>query len=267
MVGELKGRVILVTGASEGIGASISRKLAGLGATLVLCSRNLEKLREFAEDKALIGSDLTLINQDLATSSGAEKCVELLLQKHGRIDAIINNVGGAIGRGVFDELSDADWLDTYQINVMSLVRLVRLLKPYLIQSNNARIVTISSVTASEPGFENPHYASSKAALVNLTKYLANSLATFQITVNSVAPGAIRTPAFNDSIQRFSESRSGNESSESERVLEDIQSRIPLGTIGDAEVVAEMVAFLVSDKAKWITGSNFRLDGGKNRHIF
>ena len=145
MVGELKGRVILVTGASEGIGASISRKLAGLGATLVLCSRNIEKLRGFAEDQALSGSDLTLINQDLATSSGAEKCVELLLQKHGRIDAIINNVGGAIGRGVFDDLSDDNWLDTYLINVMSLVRLVRLLKPYLIKSSHGRIVTISSV--------------------------------------------------------------------------------------------------------------------------
>ena len=267
MDGEFKGRVILITGASEGIGASISRKLAGLEATLVLCSRSIDKLRNFAKDDVFRDLDLTLISQDLTTSAGVEKCAELLLQKHGRIDAIINNVGGSIGSGVFADISDDDWLDTYEINVMSLVRFVRLLKPYLIKSNHARIVTISSVTASEPGFENPHYSSSKAALVNLTKYLANSLAPFQITVNSVAPGAIRTVSFNNSIQRFSESRNGKESSESERVLEDIQSRIPLGTIGDAEVVADMVAFLISDKAKWITGSNFRLDGGKNRHIF
>jgi 3-oxoacyl-[acyl-carrier protein] reductase len=267
MVGELKGRVILVTGASEGIGASISRKLAGLEATLVLCSRDIDKLHNLSKDYIFRDLDLTLISQDLTTSTGVEKCVELLLQKHGRIDVIINNVGGSIGRGIFDDLSDDNWLDTYEINVMSLVRFVRLLKPYLVQSNHARIITISSVTASEPGFENPHYSSSKAALLNLTKHLANSLATFQITVNSVAPGAIRTPSFNDSMQRFNQSRNGKEPSESERVLEDIQSRIPLGTIGDAEVVADMVAFLISDKARWITGSNFRLDGGKNRHIF
>ena len=267
MATDLTGRVILVTGASEGIGASITRKLAGLGATLVLCSRNIEKLRGFAEDQALSGSDLTLINQDLATSSGAEKCVELLLQKHGRIDAIINNVGGAIGRGVFDDLSDDNWLDTYLINVMSLVRLVRLLKPYLIKSSHGRIVTISSVIASEPGFENPHYASSKAALANLTKYLANSLSEFQITVNSVSPGAIRTEGFTDWINTFGSIKGSDGFSEAEVLMQNIEKRIPLGVVGEGEVVAEMVAFLVSDKAKWITGSNFRLDGGKNRHIF
>ena len=267
MTSELRDRVILVTGASEGIGASISRKLASLGATLVLCSRNIEKLREFAENNPLYGSDLTLINQDLATSAGVEKCVEALLQKHGRVDAIVNNVGGAIGRGVFDDLSDDNWLDTYQINVMSLVRLVRLLKPYLIQSSHARIVTISSVIASEPGFENPHYSSSKAALANLTKYLANSLSDFQINVNSVSPGAIRTEGFTKWVNTFGSTKGPKGFSEAEVLIQNIEKGIPLGSVGEGEVVADMVAFLISDKAKWITGSNFRLDGGKNRHIF
>jgi NAD(P)-dependent dehydrogenase (short-subunit alcohol dehydrogenase family) len=267
MVGELKNRVILVTGASEGIGASISRKLAELGATLVLCSRNIEKLQLFAEDKSLSGSNLTLINQDLATSAGVEKCVELLIQKHGRIDAIINNVGGAIGRGVFDDLSDDNWLDTYLVNVMSLVRLTRLLKPYLIQSSHARIVTISSVNASEPGFENPHYSSSKAALANLTKYLANSLSSSQVTVNSISPGTIRTDGFTEWIKTFGSTKGPEGVSEVEVLMQNIERRIPMGVVGEGEVVADMVAFLVSDKARWITGSNFRLDGGKNRHIF
>jgi NAD(P)-dependent dehydrogenase (short-subunit alcohol dehydrogenase family) len=128
-------------------------------------------------------------------------------------------------------------------------------------------VTISSVTASEPGFENPHYASSKAALANLTKYLANLLSEFQITVNSVSPGAIRTEGFTKWINTFGSTKGLGGYSEAEVLMKDIEKRIPLGIVGEGEVVAEMVAFLVSDKANWITGSNFRLDGGKNRHIF
>jgi len=264
---DLKDQVILVTGASVGIGAAISRKLAERGAMLALCSRDLIKLNDLVSNNIFHDKNFVLISQDLGTVNGTEKCAEVILKEFGKIDGIVNNVGGPIGMGRFNELSDENWIDTFNINVMSLVRLSRVLIPYLIKSTTASIVSISSIAAGEPGNTNPHYSSSKASLTNFTKHLANVLAEFNINVNTVSPGTILTPGFMGFI-KMQQSKNLTDSDSIEKNFKNSHKKnIPLGELGDTEAVASMVAFLLSSEARYITGSNFIIDGGKSRFIF
>ncbi len=264
---DLKDQVILVTGASVGIGAAISRKLAERGAILALCSRDLIKLNDLVSDDIFKDKKFVLISQDLGTATGTEKCADAIIKEFGKIDGIVNNVGGPIGMGRFDELSDDNWIDTFNINVMSLVRLSRILIPYLIDSNTASIISISSIAASEPGYTNPHYSSSKASLTNFTKHLANILAEFGINVNSVSPGTILTPGFMDFINIQQSQNLKDSDSIEKNFMNSHKKNIPLGELGDTEAIASIVAFLLSSEARYITGSNFVIDGGKSRFIF
>jgi len=267
MDGALAGRVILVTGASRGIGAEIARRLASEGAFLALCSRNLDGLNLFASQNGFTEENSFLIAQDLSESTGIDSCAQLVLERFGRIDALVNNVGGATGRGAFLDVSDSDWLKTFETNVLSLVRLAKAFKPHLSRSEYGRIVTISSTTAQEPGQFDPHYSSAKAAVNNLSKHLASIFASDGITVNVISPGPIHTEGLIEFLTGIDAKSSNDGVKESEKFHSNMKSRIPLGNLGSPTDVASLVSFLLSKDASWITGSNFRIDGGKNRGIF
>ncbi len=260
-------RVVLVTGASRGIGAEIARRLASEGAFLALCSRNFDSLNEFANQNGLSEDNSLLIAQDLSELAGIDTCAQLVLERFGRIDALVNNVGGATGRGAFLDVSDSDWLKTFETNVLSLVRFAKIFKPYLSLSEYGRIVTISSTTAQEPGQYDPHYSSAKAALNNLSKHLANVFASDGITVNVISPGPIHTEGLIEFLSALDSKDNSGGLKKSEKYIDAMKSRIPLGELGSTGDIAGLVSFLLSKDAGWITGSNFRVDGGKNRSIF
>jgi len=260
-------RVVLVTGSSRGIGAEIARKLLSQGAKIALCSRNLEGLKLFASQNGFTKDNSIVIDEDLSELAGVETCAQMILERFGRIDALVNNVGGATGRGTFSDVSDSDWIKTFETNVLSLVRLAKILKPHLSRSEHGRIVTISSATAQEPGQFDPHYSSSKAAVTNLSKHLANIYAGDGITVNVISPGPIHTEGLAAFMSELDSVSIGEGEKESEKFTNTMKSRIPLGDLGSPRDVANLVSFLLSKEAGWITGSNFRIDGGKNRGIF
>lgn len=261
------GRIILITGASRGIGGEIARRLASEGAFLALCSRNLDRLKKFALQNALNEDNSILIAQDLSESTGINRCAQMVLERFGGLDALVNNVGGATGRGAFLDLSDNDWIKTFETNVLSLARLAKVFKPYLSLSEYGRIVTISSTTAQEPGEFDPHYSSAKAAVNNLSKHLANIFASDGITVNVISPGPIRTEGFVEFLTVLDANGSSGMVKESEKYIEAMKLRIPLGDLGSPSDIAALVSFLLSKDAGWITGSNFKVDGGKNKGIF
>jgi 3-oxoacyl-[acyl-carrier protein] reductase len=262
----LERRVVLITGASKGIGEATAERLALEGADLAICARGEEPLNALALRLTDSGSNCLPIVADVSTEAGVRTCVDMTIGHFGRLDVVIHNAGGASGRGLLSELSDDDWLATYNTNVMALVRLVRHSQKYLSESNQARIVCISSTTAGEPGSHDPHYSGAKAALLNLAKHLSNTLAADGILVNTVSPGPVRTDAWESFVHGLIDSDVRLADVDRRAFESEMASRIPLGCIGESWQVADLVAFLSSSRSAWITGSVFRVDGGKARGI-
>jgi 3-oxoacyl-[acyl-carrier protein] reductase len=262
----LRQRVVLITGASKGIGEAAAVRLALEGADLAICARGKGALGALALRLTESGSNCLPIIADVSTEEGVRTCVDRTIAHFGRLDVVVHNAGGATGRGLLSELSDDDWLATYNTNVMALVRLVRHARKFLSESDQARIVCVSSTTAAEPGSHDPHYSGAKAALLNLAKHLSNTLASDGILVNTVAPGPVRTHAWERFVDGLADGDGAPADDARRRFEDEMTSRIPLGSIGESRQVADVVAFLASASSAWITGSVFRVDGGKTRGI-
>ena len=163
-------------------------------------------------------------------------------------------------------LDDADWLESYNLNVMGAVRFTRLAVPLLRESKTPRIINVTSISALQPGTYNPHYAAAKAALLNLSKYLSNILVEDGILVNSVCPGPVYSDSWDRNVERLAEERGISVDDSRAAIDREEAAKIPLKRIGEGRDVAGLVVFLASDEASWITGSCFHVDGGKYRSI-
>lgn len=255
----LHGRVAVVTGGSSGIGLATVRKLSSMGAHVV--SGDLAPLPERLENA-------TGVVTDLLTAQGCEALIDRVRNDHGRLDVIVNNVGIAPTRDGFESIDDDEWLKLWNVNVMSAVRVTRAGIPMLRASGNGSIVTICSSTARVPDPYWVDYAATKAGLLAITRGLAEELGADGIRVNAVSPGSIRTPLW-DQPGGFSEQLAIRHGTDVEtaiaRYVRD-ERRITLGRPGSAEDVADAVAFLVSDEASYITGSDLPVNGGSVKHI-
>ncbi|MCV7064527.1 SDR family oxidoreductase [Mycolicibacterium farcinogenes] len=255
----LDGRVAIVTGGSSGIGLATVRKLASLGAHVV--SGDLDPFPEQL-------TNVTDVVADLSTAAGCEALVNRVRDDHGRLDAIVNNVGIAPTRDGFESMTDDDWLKLWNVNVMSAVRVTRAGIPLLRESDNGSIVMMCSSTARVPDPYWVDYAATKAGLLAITRGLAEELGADGIRVNAVSPGSIRTPLW-DQPGGFSEQLAVRHNTDVEtaigRYVKD-ERRITLGRPGRAEDVANAVAFLVSEEGSYITGSDIPVNGGSVKHI-
>ena len=256
-------KVALITGAGRGIGSEIARLLTSSDYSIIIASRTESDLVKLAEDLEMDANHVLIVSEDLSKLDGIERTLEKSLNYFGRIDCLVNNVGGPIGRGNFFEIDENSWFETYELNVMSLVRMAKLIHPVLTKSTCGRIVSVGSATSRQPGYFDPHYSSAKAALANTTKHLANIFAKDGITVNLVTPGPISTEGFFNSF--VNTTTSDHESALGEHIAR-LERDIPLGRLGLPSDVAELVKFLLSEQASWITGSDFVIDGGKTKSI-
>lgn len=240
--------------------------LAAEGVRVGLMARGVEALDDTqAEIERLGGTSITL-TADSTDEDSVKSAVDRLVDAYSGVDIVVNNVGGAPRFGDFEDLDDADWLSAYDLNVMAAVRLVRSSLPWLRKSAAPRIINITSVTGLEPGIFNPHYSATRAALLNLSKNMANALAGDGILVNCIAPGPVRTDSWERAILDAAE-RTGDDPEDVARALEQSESsKIPLGRIGESADVAGCAVFFASDQASWITGSCLQIDGGKIRSI-
>lgn len=256
---ELDGRVAIVTGGSSGIGLATVRKLAALGAHVV--SGDLAPIPESIDR-------VTGVVTDLSTAEGCAALVDRVRDEHGRLDAIVNNVGIAPTRDGFEEITDNDWMLLWNVNVMSAVRVTRAGIPMLRASGGGSIVTLCSSTARVPDPYWVDYAATKAGLLAITRGLAEELGGEGIRVNAVSPGSIRTPLW-DMPGGFSEQLAIRHNTDVETAIERYvrdERRITLGRPGRAEDVANAIAFLISDEGSYITGSDIPVNGGSVKHI-
>ena len=239
---ELTGRRALVTGGTRGIGAAIAQRLLDAGAKVVVAARTPDKDAPAAA---------TFLAGDVTTGEGVEAIATKALAALGGLDILVNNAGGA--RAFLEgswTITDQAWHDSFALNFFAAIRLTDAVLPALRASKAAAVVNISSAAATMPFGPFAHYGAAKAALEYYSRTLAVELAPSGIRVNVVSPGVISTPG----SQEFARTTPGFSS-------DDWVRNIPLGRIGAPGDIAEAVALLVSDRGKFLTGANYRVDGG------
>ncbi len=250
---EFSDQRVLVTGGTQGMGEAVVRRLAAGGATVATTARS--PLPQ-GQTPALF------VQADLATPDGVERVASEVLARFGGIDILINNVGGssAPSGGVL-ALTDEDWRSAINTNLLAAVRLDRCFLPGMLHRRSGVILHISSIQRRLPLFEATlAYAAAKAALTTYSKGLANEVGPKGVRVNSVAPGYIETIAAERLVARIA-AGAGTTEEAARQSLMDSLGGIPIGRPGRPEEVAELVAFLASDRAASIHGSEYVIDGG------
>jgi 3-oxoacyl-[acyl-carrier protein] reductase len=244
-MGNLDGRIALVTGAAQGIGRAIAEELAAAGATIVLTDVNETRLAETAAEMKAQGVDASTFTLNVANQDSIEAGAKAILAKFGKVEILVNNAG--ITRdNLMLRMKPADWDLVLSINLTGAFLMTQSLLSPMLKNRWGRIVNIASVVGRAGQAGQVNYAASKAGLIGLTRSLAREVGSRGITVNAVAPGYIETPMT---------------AVLSEEVTKAMLATIPLGRRGTPKDVAQAVAFLASDAAAYITGHVLDVNGG------
>jgi len=250
---ELSGKIALITGGTKGAGKAISERLLTAGATVIITARNAS---ETTNEK------LHFVSADLSTQAGTKKVVEEILGKFGRLDILINNLGGSETKaGGFAVLTDEEWEQTIQTNLLAPVRLDRGFLPQMIEQKSGVIIHIASIQGKLPLYDSTlPYASAKAGLRNYSKSLSNEVSPKGVRVLTVSPGWINTSASKAFLGEIARNANSTVEEARQSVMNALGG-IPYGRPAEPEEVAELVGFLVSPRANYLTGTEYVIDGG------
>jgi 3-oxoacyl-[acyl-carrier protein] reductase len=258
----LSNKCAIVCAASKGLGRATALALARGGARVAICARSADPLRATAEAiRAATGATVLPIVADLSRAADVDALVEQAAAGLGGIDILVTNTGGPKS-GPFETLTDADWAAAIDSLVMSVVRLSRGVIPYMRQRGGGRIIHVTSVSVKQPIEGLVLSNALRAAVTGLARTLANELAPDRILVNCVAPGYTRT----DRVVELAEASAAREGTTPEEVQRRTEAKIPLGRMGEPEEFGEVVAFLASDRASYVTGTTVQVDGGFVRSL-
>jgi 3-oxoacyl-[acyl-carrier protein] reductase len=251
----LKDQICLVTGSTAGIGLETARSLAAEGARVVINGRDADRVEQARAD---IGAALG-VACDLSEPGGPELLVAQTAQTLGPVQCLVNNVGEAYQVG-FEELTDEQWDGMWQLNVMSYVRCIRAALPAMKEVGTGTIVNVSSTAGKRPSTGMPNYSVTKAAVLSLSRLVADLYATHGIRCNAVAPGPTATPAWLGE-GGLADQQAAASIKTRQQVLEAVGAGRPLGRLAEPEEIASVITFLCSERASYVTGSAWSADGG------
>ena len=259
----LRGRVALVCGASSGLGKAVAMGLGKEGARLAVCSRTEEKLQKAAEEiRGATGTNVLAIVADVSVPGEVKELVQRTMAHYNRLDILVTNAGGP-PFGHFLDLPEDVWQKALSMNLLSTLHLCREAVPHMKAANWGRIINITSFVAKQPTDGLILSNMTRPAVLGLAKSLANELAIHNILVNSVCPGAFETERHLDLARR----RAQQEGVPLEEYMKSRAKDIPLQRAGKPEEFADLVVFLASERASYITGTAIQIDGGLVRSLF
>lgn len=254
---DLSGRRAIVTGASKGIGAAAVRLLAEHGAEVAFCARGQEAIDELSSASSAVRGYVA----DMSDPASTEAFLEAVHTDLGPVDILVNNVGASPSRN-FLYMSDEDWEQLHQLNLMSAVRCTRRCLPHMREQKWGRVVMISTTGALYPGAALIDYAATKAAMIATGKALAGKYGRDGVLVNSVLPGLVHTAMWDRAAGELAEATGRTP----DEIMANNSKGVPVGRYGTAEEVANAIVFLCSNAASYINGHALSVDGGSSGHI-
>jgi NAD(P)-dependent dehydrogenase (short-subunit alcohol dehydrogenase family) len=253
----LKDRVAIITGASEGLGRATAERFARCGAKVAMCARRKEVLERAAEAiRAATRGDLLALPCDVTRPAEVEALVAATVARWGGVDILVNNAGTSSAAG-FAEVDDAAWHEDIELKLMAAIRLCRLVIPHMQRRGGGRIVNVTTVGGKAPAARALPTSVTRAAGINLTKSLANEYGADRICVNTICLGVVKSAQWERRMK-------GDPEAFYRETAE--KRRVPLGRVGEAHEFADLVAFLCSERAAYITGTAINFDGGMSAAV-
>ncbi|MEX5709520.1 SDR family oxidoreductase [Parafrankia sp. FMc6] len=249
----LNGKVALVTGGSRGIGHAIAARLSTEGCRVGICGRDPDTLAEATAGLGRAESDVVGVIADVTRPGEVERFVDAAAEALGGVDLLVANVGGTVGGGLLDSTPE-DWAQTFELNTGHAVRAIRTAVPHMQMNGGGAVVIVSSISASKPS-PRAQYGAAKAAENYLASAFARELGPLNIRVNAVSPGSVLFPG--GGWERYSR-RHPNEFDEF------VQRDFPARRLGTVDEVADVVTFLLSERASWVNGATIAVDGAQGR---
>jgi len=260
----LKGRACVVTGASRGIGRATARLLCADGANVLLVARGEERLAAAAEEALAVaagsgGQTATLV-LDVTAEDAGQRMLEAASERFGALDVLVNNAGTAQWRDL-ERVPDEDWRAQYELNVMAPLRAMRAAAPAMTERGWGRIVNVCSTAGKRPSAAMPEYSVAKAAELSLSRLFADRYAGSGVLVNAICPGPVESEMWMEPGGLLDQSKEMSGAGSRERALEEAGSKRPIGRLAQAEEIASAIVFLCSERASYVSGAAWSVDGG------
>ena len=248
----LNGKVVLITGGTDGLGAALADRLVEEGARVAVCGRDPDRLAATEQRLRDAGGDALVVRADVTVPADLQLFVDAAVGRWGRVDGLVNNAGKSAA-GQIDQVSDEDWLADLNLKVLGAARCTRLAVPHLVAAGGGAIIDVLNVGAKAPGASSLPTTASRAAGLAITKAASKDLGGRGIRVNAVLIGLVASGQWRRRAEATGQS-------EDELYLQMAQN-IPLGRVGRSEEFADLAAYLLSDRSSYVTGSAINLDGG------
>ena len=252
----LSGKVVVITGGTDGLGAALADRLVEEGARVAVCGRDPGRLAATEKRLTEAGGDALAVQADVTVLADLERFVDAAVSRWGRLDGLVNNAGKSSG-GRVDQVSDEDWIADFNLKVLAAVRCTRLAVPHLVAAGGGSIINVLNVGAKAAGAGSLPTTASRAAGLSITKAASRDLGGDGIRVNAVLIGLVASGQWRrraDAAGRAEEELYGQMAE---------NAGIPLGRVGRAEEFADLAAYLLSDRSSYVTGSAINLDGGSS----